>query len=116
MQPTSPKLPPSKTIHDQLRPFRDLPLVRLSMHFQASVPKSRLSGPILTFTLKCQQNHLTLCLLSFYDSLSRSFVETTIKANRIGPDNRDYGEGAGKCINNRTRKISDGGGADRVLF
>ena len=44
---TSPKVPPSKTIHDQLRPFRDLPLVRLYMHFPASASRSRLSGPIL---------------------------------------------------------------------
>ena len=68
-QLTSPKMPPSIQIHDQLSLFRDLSLVRLFMHFPASAGQSRLSGPIMTFTFKCQQNHLTLYLLSFYDSL-----------------------------------------------
>ena len=53
--------------------------------------------------LKCKQKHLTLCLLSFCDSLSRSFVETTMKANRMCPRKRHLSELAGKCINNCTR-------------
>ena len=36
-------------------------------------------------------------------SLSRSFVETTMKANRMCPRKRHWSELAGKCINNCTR-------------
>ena len=36
-------------------------------------------------------------------ALSRSFIETTIKTNRIGQDNRDFGALVGKCIHNNTR-------------
>ena len=83
-------------------PFRDLPLVQLFMHLSTSAPKSRLSWPILTF--KINVNKTTWRFVYFcFTTLSRSFVETTIKANRIGPDNRDWGALAGKCINNRTR-------------
>ena len=32
-----------------------------------------------------------------------SFVETTIKANKIGQYNRDWGVLVGKCINKRTQ-------------
>ena len=38
-----------------------------------------------------------------FTALSRSFVETTIKANKFDPDNRDWGALAGKYINNHTR-------------
>ena len=81
-------------------PFRDLPLVRLCVHFPASPLQSRLSWAILTFTLKCQQNHLRYCLLLFYGS--RSFVETMIKTNKIGPNNSDWSALVGKCIHYRT--------------
>ena len=53
IQLTSPKVPHSKTIHDQLRLFRYIPLVQLFMYFPATAPESRFSRPILTFTLKC---------------------------------------------------------------
>ena len=49
----------------------------------------------------------TLCTLSTFVlrlSLSWSFVETAIKANRIGPDNRGWSALViGKCTNNCTR-------------
>ena len=51
-------------------PFRDLPLVRLFMHFPASKRRWRLTCPIMTFTFKMSTKHLTLCFLSFYGSLT----------------------------------------------
>ena len=39
MQLTSPKMPPSRTMYDQLAPFRDVRFVRLFMHFPATKPR-----------------------------------------------------------------------------
>ena len=47
--------------------------------------------------------HRTWSDLLLFLSLSRSFVETTIKANKIGPHNRDWDALAGKCIDDRMR-------------
>ena len=47
---------------------------------------------------------------------SKYFVESTIKANKIGPDTHDLDALAGKCINNRTRGISKKGAELIVYF
>ena len=83
------------------------------MHFPATCQASAdhcYAGLFRPSPLKCQQNHYFR-----FTALSRSFVETTIKANRIGPYNRDWGALARKCIKNRTRGRSRKG-AELIVY
>ena len=102
MQRTSPKVPPSKTIHDQLHL---LPRTSSRAIIYVFSSKRALITVILT---------ISLCLCRILDKRSREsrkrkwtkrqVVLLIFKVKvKIGSNNRDKGALAGRCMNNRTR-------------
>ena len=72
------------------------------MHFPASTPESRLSGPILFAFMVVSRKDLEKAVKRKVDSVKWFYRHLKVKV-RICPDNHDLGALAWKCINNRTR-------------